>query len=588
MTAMLTLKKKVIFLVAAVVFCAFGISWALLYGVVRNRIVSQSRMELSRQTALLSVSLSKEGVSGFLKDLARWEGILRGRVTLVDSRGAVLADTESDPSTMDNHLSRPEVKEALSVGEGTALRYSTTTNMHYLYFARKISLDGGRTAVIRSAYPLEHLSAAFAETRNRFLLYLLVAVALIAVFGAGLVRLFFRPLDRVVESAGKIAQGEEVRFPLMAEPELQRLSSALDGMSAQLRGTMEELRSGREDLYRIVTALPVGVVLLDDGRRVRYMNGVAARLLAVRGDVPPGTPVERMLPSGEMYGLILSALEGGEESRVFDLPELDGRCLGIASRKTATGVLLVVTDLTEERRIEQSRRDFVADAGHEFQTPLTAIRAAAEYLLEAPEEETAGQRKKFLSSIIVQQERMSKLVDDLLLLSRMESEPPLRDAEETDLALLLAGVADQCRTHPFASLIAVETELPPRAPAVVRTEDLSRALSNLVENSLKYVREKFGTGEGGRVTLTLREDGDFWSIMVADNGPGIPPETAPVLFERFRRGDASRSRGEWGKGGYGLGLAIAKRILIRSGGDLFFRPSEAGALFEARIPRKHI
>jgi hypothetical protein len=154
----------------------------------------------------------------------------------------------------------------------------------------------------------------------------------------------------------------------------------------------------------------------------------------------------------------------------------------------------------------------------------------------------------------------------------MESEPPLRDAEETDLALLLAGVADQCRTHPFASLIAVETELPPRAPAVVRTEDLSRALSNLVENSLKYVREKFGTGEGGRVTLTLREDGDFWSIMVADNGPGIPPETAPVLFERFRRGDASRSRGEWGKGGYGLGLAIAKRILIRSGGDLFLPP----------------
>ncbi len=278
-----------------------------------------------------------------------------------------------------------------------------------------------------------------------------------------------------------------------------------------------------------------------------------------------------------MYGLILSALEGGEESRVFDLPELDGRCLGIASRKTATGVLFVITDLTEERRIEQSRRDFVADAGHEFQTPLTAIRAAAEYLLEAPEEETAEQRKKFLSSIIAQQERMSRLVDDLLLLSRMESEPPLRDAEEADLSLLLAAVADQCRSHPFASLIAIETDVPPRAPAVVRTGDLSRALSNLVENSLKYVREKFGASEGGRVSLILREDGSFWSIMVADNGPGISPETAPVLFERFRRGDASRSRGEWGKGGYGLALP-RKRILVRSGGDHFFRPSSRSPL----------
>ncbi|MBL3539837.1 ATP-binding protein [Aminivibrio sp.] len=587
MTALLTLKKKVIFLVAAVVFCAFGISWALLYGVVRDGIVRQSALELSRQTALLSVSLSKEGLPGFLKDLARWEGILRGRVTLVDAGGAVLADTERDPSGMDNHLSRPEVREALSGGEGKALRYSATTNMYYLYFARRVSLDGGRTAVIRSAYPLEYLSAAFAETRNRFLLYLFVAVALIVAFGAGMVRLFFRPLDRVVESAGKIAQGEEVRFPIMAEPELQRLSNALDGMSAQLRGTMEELRSEREDLSRIVTALPVGVVLLDDGRRVRYMNGVATRLLAVRGDVSPGTPVERILPSGEMYGLIEAPQEGGEQSRVFDLPELDGRCLGITSRKTATGVLLVVTDLTEERRIEQSRRDFVADAGHEFQTPLTAIRAAAEYLLEAQEEETAEQRKKFLTSIITQQERMSRLVDDLLLLSRMESEPPLRDEEEADLSLLVTGVADQCRSHPFASLIAVETDVPPQAPAVVRPADLTRALSNLVENSLKYVREKFGTSEGGRVTLTLREDGDFWSILVADNGPGISPETAPVLFERFRRGDASRSRGEWGKGGYGLGLAIAKRILIRAGGDLLFRPSETGALFEARVPVKH-
>ncbi len=272
MTTMLTLKKKVILLVAAVVFCAFGISWGLLYGVVRDGIVRQSGLELSRQTALLSVSLSKEGVSGFLKDLARWEGILRGRVTLVDARGAVLADTERDPTAMDNHLSRPEVKEALSGGEGTALRYSTTTNMHYLYFARRVSLDGERTAVIRSAYPLEHLSAAFAETRNRFLLYLLVAVALIIAFGAGLVRLFFRPLDRVVESAGKIAQGEEVRFPLMAEPELQRLSSALAGMSASSGAPWRKIRRTGGPLQDR-HGPPVGVVLLDDGRRAVHEQG---------------------------------------------------------------------------------------------------------------------------------------------------------------------------------------------------------------------------------------------------------------------------------------------------------------------------
>lgn len=581
MKKVFSLKKKIVSVISLAVFLAFGISWLLLYGVVRNGIVRQSTLELSRQTALLAASLRDGGMERFTANVRKWEDILSGRITLIASNGAVLADPERDPVIMENHLTRPEVKDAFAAGEGSALRYSATTNIYYLYFARRVEVDG-RTAVIRAAYPLEFLSEAFAETRNKFILYLFVGVLLIVGFGTWLARLFFRPLDRIVEFAGKIAHGEAVNFPIMAEPELQRLSSSLDGMSAQLRGAMKELGAEREDLSRIVTALPVGVVLLDEDRRIRYMNSVAASLLGVKDPSLSGVSVERILPSGDMYPLVENAMGGEEDCLTFQLPELGNRFLRLCARRTSSGVLLVLSDLTEEYRLEQARRDFIADASHELQTPLTSIRVAAEYLLENAGEDES----KFLSTIIAQQERMTKLVDDLLLLSRMETEPPMHEEEEVDLRLLLATVAAENRNNPLAAGIMLGEEYECAAPARVRREDVVRALNNVVENAVKYVREKFGDDGGGRITISLRKEIRFWSIRVEDNGPGISADTAAVLFQRFRRGDSHRARGKWGKGGYGLGLAIARKIILDAGGDILLHPSDEGALFEVLLPRK--
>ncbi len=579
---MLPLKSKILLIVSLTVFLAFGVSWYLLYSVVKSAIVRQNTEELSRQTALLSISLANGGVEKLNEDFVRWEGILRGRVTLVDSLGAVLADSAKDPALMENHLGRPEVRDALEKGEGASIRYSDTTKMYSLYFARRVLMDGNPW-VLRAAQPLELLTSVYGNTRNRFILNLLGGIVLILAFGMWLTRRVFRPLDRIVDSAGKIADGGEIRFPLLAEPELQRLSESLDRMSARLRNALDELRSEREDLSLIVTALPVGVILLDEGRSVRYLNRVAEDLLAVRGVVPQGLPVERILPSGEMYGLIQSAPGEEELCGTFCLPGRGGRYLQICSRKTATGVLLVITDLTEARRIEQSRRDFIADAGHELQTPLTAVRAAAEYLLESDWEE---EDRKLLATILAQQERMTRLVDDLLYLSRMESEPPRPATEEVRLEALLSSVVEENRRHPFAGKIRFSEDFPREALVLAPGQDLARGLNNIVENSVKYVHEKFGDRAGGEIAVSLRRSGDYWSVLVEDNGPGISEESASHLFERFRRGDNSRARGEWGRGGYGLGLAMAKRILLHAGGDIFFHPKEGGALFEILIPAK--
>ena len=581
----LTFRKKILLIVALAVILAFGVSWWLLYGVIRNGVVRQSALELSRQTGILESSLREGGMPRYERDLGRWKGVLRGRFTLVDSRGAVLADTEGDPAFMDNHLSRPEVKDALAHGEGSSLRYSSTTNTYYLYYALRTAVDGN-AAVIRSALPLERLTSVFRETRDRFVLYLLIGAVFIVAFGTMLVRLIFRPLDRIVEAAGKISRQEEARFPLMAEPELQRLSSALDGMSARLRGALGELRAEREDLSRIVTALPVGVILLDGDRRIRYVNSAAEDLLSFRHSLSQGVSAERAFSSGDLFSLVDAADAGREECRFLETAGPAKRYLRACSRKTATGVLLVIADLTEEKRLEQSRRDFIADAGHEFQTPLTVIRAAAEYLLDEAVQRENHDSVKYLSTIISQQERMTRLVDDLLLLSRMESEPPLQNAGDADLVPLVMAVAEECRKHPFASGIEIGADVPSSAPAFVRSGDISRALGNLVENALKYVREKFGDREGGRVSLSLGERDGFWSISIRDNGVGVPEGWESAIFDRFRRGDNHRARGEWGKGGYGLGLAIAKRICLAAGGDLFCHPSWDGAHFEMTIPKK--
>ncbi|HCL78471.1 MAG TPA: hypothetical protein DIC53_00720, partial [Synergistaceae bacterium] len=510
---MLTLKKKILLIVAVAVLLAFGFSWFLLYGVVREGLVRQTEQDLSRQTAFFASTLERGGIQSFEQELERWKGLLRGRVTLVGSDGRVLSDTESDPARMENHLSRPEVLSALRDGEGSMLRYSGTTKVHYLYFARRATANGERV-VIRSAYPLESLTSAFAEMKNKFILYLLAGVLIVLLFGSGMVRLFFRPLERIVESAGRIARGEDIRFPLMNDPELQRLSSALDDMSSRTKNALEELKTEREDLARIVVALPVGVLLLDEQRKLRYINAVAEKLLGIKLDAVPGIPVERLLPSGDMYPLVLSAMRGEEQCAFFDLPELGNRYLRICSRKTATGVLLILTDLTEERRLEQARRDFIADAGHELQTPLASIRLTAEYLLGA-EEEDREQQRRYLGTIIAQQERMSSLVDDMLLLSRMESEPASKDAEQVNLAHLLSAVVDEKRNLPFAARIEFASDIPDRAYTFVRRDDVVRALGNVVENGVKYVREKFGDEQGGSISVSMREEEGFWVITVA-------------------------------------------------------------------------
>ena len=576
-----TLRKKVILALTLVTALAFAGSIMLFTGVLRRHIIEQNRAELASQTAAIAKVIGDAGLDAFRTDLAKWKAIFRGRITIIDDGGKVILDSDADPATLENHRDRPEVKVALAGGEGTSLRWSGSLNTYMLYAARRAGA-GDRTLLVRVALPLDTLRKTLVAIRDRFLVFLLLGAAVIYFVGAWTVRRLFRPLERIVDSADRIADGEDARFPLMSDPDLRRLTGALDAMSEKLRGALDDLRSEREDLSRIVTSLPVGVILLDDAKKVRYINGVAVSLLDIRPSVEPGVPAERILPAADIYTLIEESMGGKDACLELDLPGSRRRFLRICARRTATGTLLVVTDLTEERALEQSRRDFIADAGHELQTPLTAVRAAAEYLLE--EEDGESPRRKCLVTIIEQQERMTKLVDDLLLLSRVEGQPPRDDPEPVDLSGVVSQLVNELHSHPLAGAIRIEADIMSGATVNGRREDLARAAQNVLENAVKYVHERFGAEEGGRVDVSLQPGDGRYFLLVRDNGVGVTEESAERIFERFSRGDSHRARGRWGKGGYGLGLAIAKRIVVGYGGDIRLLRNDDGATFEIELP----
>ncbi|MDR2180170.1 MAG: HAMP domain-containing protein [Synergistaceae bacterium] len=611
----MTLQGKVValfgvFLIVVPVLCLL-----FFYNVVRVEIEKENLERLASYAASFEESFSKpegggvKGLAARVADLGDWPG----RVTLIDHNGAVLYDS-SGSEVMDNHLQRPEIRSASAEETGVSLRYSATLRTHMHYYALKTRAPDGQSVFIRVAYPI----SAFTRILSSFLRRSAAALVSIGVIGLlfwiWLAKRLFKPLEEIVRRSRQIGR-TDVRFPIFRDVELQRLSEALNTMSERLREADADIRTRREELTRIIEALPIGIVLMDSARKIRYLNGVTRFLFGDTGDVIKGSPVERLIPNGEIYDM----LEGPDASKVVFLTpptsaESDGLIVEVSTISLATGRLMTLRDVTEERRLEETRRNFTIAAGHELQTPLTAIRAAAELMMEElaaaetpTEENLTGERVQplfsLLSTILRQQERMTSLIDDLLLLVKLsDSKSGSKDEfSDEDLMDLLNTVADEYRDNPAARSVLIETTAPPcdrepghrepghrlpGAPFRANRSELLRALSNIVDNAVRKCGEKYGTNPGGKVRLDLRSKDDQWIVTVTDNGPGVSAEVAEQISKSFRNGMRTRNRGKWGSGGHGLGLSIAARVIESHGGtiELLSSSSLGGADFEIRLP----
>ena len=507
---------------------------------------------LEREALLIAALLPADSLRW--PDFARQLGAtVAHRITLIDPTGRVRGDTEFDRASLgglENHLMRPEVQQALASGEGRGTRLSASTNERRMY----VALRGGPPglAIVRVSTTLAAVDAQLGAVQRA-----LALAGIVAMLGAGALawigsREVARPLVQLGAAARAIADGRRPEFPDARVPEVAQHVVALRAMHEQLDERFAELVREREETAALIETMTDGVLAADARGAIVTLNRAARRLLGYGSD-DPLPALAGLFHEKAARDLVQSLLAGGE-AEPHEL-ERGGRALLVSGRALPNGgALLAIRDVTELRRLEAVRRDFVANVSHELKTPLTSIAGYAETLAT---EDAGKETERFARTILNNAHRMQRLVDDLLDLSRIESGRWQPAPEHADVAAIAteawAAFADRARDRKVEFAVAASA-----ARSVTADPDALRQIfTNLFDNALRH------TAAGGRINVSVDRAPGGVSVAVADTGSGIAPEHLPRIFERFYRADPGRSREE---GGTGLGLAIVKHLVEAHGG----------------------
>ncbi|MGN6392053.1 MAG: ATP-binding protein [Gemmatimonadales bacterium] len=521
---------------------------------LRRDLESDIAKSLENEASLIREALPADslGWDDMVHRLSRQNG---HRITVIDRTGRVRADSDFPPGPLppiENHAGRPEVHAALQGRTGASTRRSVTVGRPLMY----VAVPGGPGAV-RVAADLTQVDAVVRRAQGAVAGAALLALLVGMVLALVAARSVARPLTEIAGAAGAIAAGAAPRFPRSGIPDIDRLVQALRAMHGQLADRFDELRREQAESAALVEAMVEGVVAADGRGHIVTANPAARRLLGYdAGEALPGlAELFRVKAAREVVDAVLRGTPVQDRQL-----EMDQRVVLVNARPLPSGgAVLVLHDLTEVRRLEAVRRDFVANVSHELKTPLTSISGYAETLLG--EAADPGTTERFLRTILSNARRMQRLVDDLLDLSRIEAgrwHPALTEVDVAAVAreswAALAGRADHRQ-------IALVLEVAPDAASIEADLDaLRQILTNLMDNSLRYAPD------GGRVTCRTRRALSGVVVSILDDGPGITREHLPRIFERFYRADPSRSREE---GGTGLGLAIVKHLVEAHGGRVW-------------------
>jgi two-component system, OmpR family, phosphate regulon sensor histidine kinase PhoR len=509
-------------------------------------------------------SWNHERLDALADELGRRSG---ARVTLISPTGEVVGDSEVDEPQLDRierHDDRPEVRAALATGRGASVRDSATLGRRMMYAAVPITGPSGVVGVARIAMALDQVDAALASLRSQLALATALAIVVAVLMSTAAAQLSTRPLRSLIEAARRMAGGDlGVRSALAGQDEFSQLGSALDQMAGSLSTTLGALKAERDLLQGILVGMQEGVLLLDAESRIVLVNPALRAMLLLGPDVTGKTLVETVRHD-ELKHLLDEA--GGSDAPLLGEIELAGlkprRLLirAAAQRGAPRGLLAVFVDVTDVRRLESLRRDFVSNASHELRTPVSSILSAAETLRDAALRDPAASAR-FVDIIVRNAERLKRLVDDLLDLSRIESREFELQLESESVGAVVQHALSLFRERADKKGIRLSAEVVGRCEARFDRKALEAILSNLVDNAVKYCPE------GSLVTVKAIEapagGGARVHLSVEDTGPGIDAKHLPRIFERFYRVDAGRSREV---GGTGLGLSIVKHLVEAMGG----------------------
>ncbi|MEZ5365365.1 MAG: ATP-binding protein [Bryobacterales bacterium] len=501
------------------------------------------------------------------------------RVTVIRRDGTVLADSDADPASMENHAGRPEFMAAFETGQGEGSRVSNTIGQELLYYA--VRMEGG---AVRLALPAPEIRARLAELRWQIVKMLLLALAPALIVALYLSRKFSSQFSQITTYAQKLAKGDfRARLPQMGRGEMGDLALTLRRTGEQLRSTFEQLQEERSRFAAAVNGIGEGIFVADRKLRTVLYNPAMEQMLPqarlYKGaelhelGLPELTElIEQVVESGEAYAVDIAVHE--PEERLWKVS-----CAPIQSRKgKVQAVVAVFFDITELERVDRMRKDFVINVSHELRTPLAAIQGYAETLLDGAIDEP-GTNRRFMKILWQNAERLAELTADLMTLSQIEVKTREFAFSPHPVHELLAQAVDSIRA--IAEKKGVRVHLEP-VPAELTVEcdsgAIHQVLTNLLDNAAKY------TPEGGLLTVGARPREGRVEFFVRDSGVGIPAQHIPRLFERFYRVDKARSRE---LGGTGLGLAIVKHLVMAHHGTVGVESEPGvGSTFSFELPMR--
>lgn len=496
---------------------------------------------------------------------------LEARVTIVAPDGLLIGDSELDLSGVsgaDNHSGRPEILQAAARGSGSSRRYSETIKTDMLYVAVPWEREG-RRGFARVALPLSEVEETLAQARALVLVAILAALVVALLFSGLASHLLAQILGRVLQNLR--GQLDRPGAGTVGD-ELQTLMSSSEWIAEELDRRVQELASERDRFEAVLEAVDAGVVAIDSDGLLVTLNAAARGVLGLPSGVL-GKPFVEVARDVSLHELLEN--EAGDASMEISLSGPPPREVLVRSSRAPSGaVVAVFHDITELRRLELVRRDFVANASHELRTPAAVLQANAETLLDGALDDPQAARR-FVEAMHRNSTRLTSLLSDLLDLSRIEAGRYAMDPGRFGVSEAFARVIETLGTLAEEQGVGLSWQAPAELIVLADQGALDQVLLNLTDNAIKY------TPSGGSVVLRAELRDDWVQMKVCDDGPGIPEEHRGRLFERFYRVEPGRSRT---LGGTGLGLAIVKHLTQSMGGSVGFEPGEPGSVFWLELP----
>jgi len=584
-------KLKLIFSYVFVILFSLGFIAFFLDKNLEENSLQEIKSSLVNQAYLVESQISKpnlrnENTPELETKVLVLSSKIKARLTIVNNKGKVLAESEKsevDILKMPSHADRPEIKAALAGGIGEEIRYSSTLKIDMLYIALPIRDNNEIMGAVRLALPLVSVQKTLSTVRKAIFLSLFFALGLAFVLGSLLTQAIIKPINKIIHISRKFSSGDfSHKILLDSKDEIGELADTLNMMADSLEDKIKKVEIKNQQLKAILESMVEGIIVADKSGHIISLNPTVEKMFNISEQDAEGKLFLEIIRNNDIADIINYVLKNGkfkscELSLVWPVQRMfEINATPIFEKNSVSGCLLVIHDITQIRRLETMRKDFVANVSHELKTPLTSIKGFVETLLEGALEDKENSRH-FLQIIQDHANQLDNLVNDLLDLSHLESQEIKLETQSFDLKGLTDDILAGFKSQLKRKSIKAENILSGGLIVKADKNKIGQVLTNLMDNAIKFNQEK------GSVKIYSQDLDDKIKIFVEDSGIGVPEKDIPRIFERFYRVDKARSRE---LGGTGLGLSIIKHIIDLHNGSVGVESTEGlGSKFWFILPK---